>query len=89
MDHLAQVWSPEDLSFELVNDLTSDPVVTITVQSPVGTLRFMAEAGDGRFHPDPPRRSRAGRLRKRGQSSKSQGAGMDGDGKDGFRWTRR
>jgi hypothetical protein len=37
------VWDAADLSFEMVDDLTSDPVVTIIVQTPAGRLSFMAE----------------------------------------------
>jgi hypothetical protein len=39
------MWRPEDISFDFVDDLTSDPVVTVLVSTPGGTLRFMAEAG--------------------------------------------
>jgi hypothetical protein len=37
------VWDPADLSFEMVDDLTADPVVTIVVLTPDGRLSFMAE----------------------------------------------
>ena len=37
------VWSSEDISFEIVDDMTSDPVVTVVVSTPDGTLKFMAE----------------------------------------------
>lgn len=37
------MWSPEDISFDIVNDMTSDPVVTVVVSTPNGTLKFMAE----------------------------------------------
>ncbi|MEO8716329.1 MAG: hypothetical protein ABI369_15090 [Acetobacteraceae bacterium] len=37
------MWSTADISFEMVDDMTSDPVVTVTVSTPGGTLRFMAE----------------------------------------------
>jgi hypothetical protein len=37
------VWRPEDLSFELEDDGTSDPVLTATVTTPSGLLRIMAE----------------------------------------------
>jgi hypothetical protein len=37
------VWNTDSLSFVLVDDLTSDPVVTVIVQTPDGDLRFMAE----------------------------------------------
>jgi hypothetical protein len=37
------MWASDSLSFELVGDLTSDPVVTVIVQTPDGDLRFMAE----------------------------------------------
>jgi hypothetical protein len=39
----ADVWDPADVSFEMVDDLTSDPVVTIVAHTPDGRLRFMAE----------------------------------------------
>lgn len=37
------MWSTDDVSFEIVDDMTSDPVVTVTVLTPGGALRFMAE----------------------------------------------
>jgi hypothetical protein len=43
LDHYNAVWDPGDLSFEMVDDLTSDPVVTIVVLTPDGRLSFMAE----------------------------------------------
>ncbi|MGH7211436.1 MAG: hypothetical protein ACREF1_08255 [Acetobacteraceae bacterium] len=43
MAHHKTLWDAAGLSFEMVDDLTSDPVVTIAVETPDGTLRFMAE----------------------------------------------
>lgn len=37
------MWPAEDLSFEIINDMTSDPVVTVLVSTPDGTLKFMTE----------------------------------------------
>jgi hypothetical protein len=37
------VWDPAGISFEIIDDLTSDPVVTVVVSTPDGVLRFMAE----------------------------------------------
>jgi hypothetical protein len=37
------MWDASDLSFDMADDLTSDPVVTIVVSTPDGRLRFMAE----------------------------------------------
>jgi len=37
------MWRAEDISFDFVDDLTSDPVMTVLVSTPAGTLRFMAE----------------------------------------------
>ena len=37
------MWASDELSFELLDDMTADPVVTIIVGTPHGTLRFMAE----------------------------------------------
>ena len=37
------MWRTGDISFDFVDELTSDPVVTILVSTPDGTLRFMAE----------------------------------------------
>jgi hypothetical protein len=37
------VWRPEDLGVSLVRDLTSHPVVTISITTPVGELIFMGE----------------------------------------------
>jgi hypothetical protein len=43
LNHCLQVWQAADLAFDMVDDLTSDPVLTITVLTPDGGLRFMAE----------------------------------------------
>jgi hypothetical protein len=37
------MWRAEDISFDFVDELTSDPVVTVLVSTPGGTLTFMAE----------------------------------------------
>jgi len=36
-------WTVEDLWFEIINDMTDDPVVTLSVTTPVGVLMFVAE----------------------------------------------
>lgn len=43
MDQYIGTWIASDLSFEIVDDATSDPVVTVIVSTPVGALHFMAE----------------------------------------------
>ncbi|NPD69771.1 hypothetical protein HN018_28335 (plasmid) [Lichenicola cladoniae] len=37
------MWAIEDISFEMVNDMTDDPVMTLVVKTPVGALVFTAE----------------------------------------------
>ena len=37
------MWRPEDLSFEIEDDATSDPVVTVVFITPSGPLWMMAE----------------------------------------------
>ncbi len=37
------MWRAGDIVFDLVGGMTSDPVVTLEVSTPDGTLRFMAE----------------------------------------------
>ena len=37
------MWLVGDLSFELIDDMTDDPVVTIVVTTPAGRLTFIAE----------------------------------------------
>ena len=37
------LWRREAISFELDDEMTSDPVVTVVVVTPVGRLKFMAE----------------------------------------------
>jgi hypothetical protein len=37
------MWKTEDISFDFVDELTSDPIMTVLVSTPAGTLRFMAE----------------------------------------------
>jgi hypothetical protein len=36
-------WTAEDVSFDIVYDMTDHPVVTVRVLTPIGPLRFMAE----------------------------------------------
>jgi hypothetical protein len=36
MTQCSPVWNPADLSFDMVNDLTSDPVITIRVETQLG-----------------------------------------------------
>jgi hypothetical protein len=36
-------WRPEDLAVSLVRDMTSHPVVTISIATPIGELIFMGE----------------------------------------------
>jgi hypothetical protein len=43
MDHYSQVWMPADISFEIVDDSTSDPVVTVIASTPNGTSQLTAE----------------------------------------------
>jgi len=38
------MWSTSDIVFEMVNDMTDDPVVTLVATTPAGRLTFMAEA---------------------------------------------
>lgn len=37
------MWDTADISFEMVSDMTDDPVVTLLVSTPVGRLTFTAE----------------------------------------------
>jgi hypothetical protein len=37
------MWAIEDISFEMVNDMTDDPIVTLLVSTPQGELVFTAE----------------------------------------------
>lgn len=37
------MWSIEDISFEIVDDMTDSPVVTLLVTTPIGELAFVAE----------------------------------------------
>jgi hypothetical protein len=36
------LWSTKDISFDFVDDMTDDPVVTVRILTPVGPLTFMA-----------------------------------------------
>ena len=38
------MWATEDVSFEMVDDMTDDPVITLLVTTPAGRLSFVAEA---------------------------------------------
>ena len=37
------MWDAADIGFDMVDDLSADPVVTVFVSTPVGTLKVMAE----------------------------------------------
>lgn len=37
------MWSVRDIGFDIVNDMTDDPVVTLRVSTPAGLLTFTAE----------------------------------------------
>ena len=37
------LWMVRDISFDFVDDLTDDPVVTLRIFTPVGPLTFMAQ----------------------------------------------
>jgi len=37
------MWAITGISFESVNDMTDDPVVTVSVATPAGVLKFTAE----------------------------------------------
>jgi hypothetical protein len=37
------MWAVGDISFELLDDMTDDPVVTLLVMTPAGRLMFVAE----------------------------------------------
>ena len=37
------MWSTADVSFEIVDNMTDDPVATLVVNTPAGRLTFMAE----------------------------------------------
>jgi hypothetical protein len=37
------MWDPADVAFDLVDDLTSDPVMTVFVFTPAGVMKVMAE----------------------------------------------
>eukprot|EP01031_Cornospumella_fuschlensis_P019673 gene19673-24106_t len=36
-------WSKAHISFDIIVDMTGDPVVTLAVTTPVGLLAFMGE----------------------------------------------
>ena len=37
------MWDSDDISFEIVDDMTDDPVLTLMVFTPAGQLTFMGE----------------------------------------------
>ena len=43
MIQCSPVWNPADLSFDMVDDLTSDPVITIRMETPIRRLSLTAE----------------------------------------------
>jgi NADH dehydrogenase FAD-containing subunit len=43
MAQYKRMWDVADISFEIVSDMTDDPVVTLLVQTPAGQLTFTAE----------------------------------------------
>jgi hypothetical protein len=43
MAHDLARWTAEDISFDIVHDMTDHPVVTVRMLTPIGPLRFMAE----------------------------------------------
>jgi hypothetical protein len=43
LDQYMTLWMVRDISFDFVDDLTDDPVVTLRIFTPVGPLTFMAQ----------------------------------------------
>jgi hypothetical protein len=43
MAHHKSLWDVADISFEIVDDMSDDPVVTLRIATPVGPLTVMAE----------------------------------------------
>jgi hypothetical protein len=37
------LWKTKDISFDFVDDMTDDPIVTLRIFTPVGPLTFMAQ----------------------------------------------
>ena len=37
------LWTTQDISFDFVDDMTDDPIVTLRIFTPVGPLTFMAQ----------------------------------------------
>ena len=37
------MWDATQITFDLVDDMTTDPVVTVAITTPVGVLKLMAE----------------------------------------------
>jgi hypothetical protein len=44
MAYMFSMWRPEDIAFEALDDLTDDPVVCVSIKTPIGELLVMAEA---------------------------------------------
>ena len=81
------MWAITEISFELVDDMTDDPVVTLFVMTPAGRLTFVAEPVEQGatlvlkgVH--------AGRTPQCGWGGELDGDRSSVDGKDGLRWTR-
>jgi hypothetical protein len=43
MNQCIAMWDPTQITFDLVDDVTADPVMTVTVFTPAGALKFIAE----------------------------------------------
>lgn len=43
MDQYIRMWDPAQITFDLVDDVTADPVVTVAVTTPAGVMKFIAE----------------------------------------------
>jgi hypothetical protein len=43
LDHYLTLWKTKDISFDFVDDMTGDPIVTLRIFTPVGPLTFMAQ----------------------------------------------
>ena len=43
MAHHKSLWDVADIAFEIVDDMSDDPVVTLRIATPAGPLTFMAE----------------------------------------------
>jgi hypothetical protein len=78
-------WSVDNPVFEIVDDVTSDPVVTVQVTTPGGFLKFMAEVEVEGSTISVARNACAGRSRQCRGRWKSYASGHGYDGKDGVR----